>query len=138
MKDKIFVVPDNDAESVAIWELLKKLGYAEGVDLFVTHQACGASWENLEPEIKEALQKNAERTITVKEFVPSDVNGLSPETKVRWNEIWESSGKYVSPIGTLPFSEKVEGDCHIGTFAEYMDMRLNHPDIKPLITSYTW
>lgn len=127
MKDKIFVVPDNDAESVAIWELLKKLGYAEGVDLFVTHQAWGASWENLKPEIKEALQKNAERTITVKEFVPSDVNDLSLETKVRWNEIWESSGKYVSPIGTLPFSEKVEGDCHIGTFAEYMDMRLNHP-----------
>lgn len=57
MKDKIFVIPKNDLESVEIRNILESVGYHEGQDLFVTSQGWGASWEQLEPEIKEALSR---------------------------------------------------------------------------------
>lgn len=56
MQDKIFVVPENDLESQQIIQLLKRNGYVLGENLFVTKQGWGASWEGLEPEIKEAIK----------------------------------------------------------------------------------
>ena len=44
MKDKIFIVPKNDLESVEIIEMLKQAGYEEGKNLFITGQQWGASW----------------------------------------------------------------------------------------------
>ena len=45
--NNFIVVPANDAEAVAIGEILSR----NGVEHAVTGQAWGASWENLEPEI---------------------------------------------------------------------------------------
>lgn len=60
----IFVVPDNDLEAKRIIEILKdQEGFTEGKDLFITKQGWGASWDGLEPEIKEALKKNSGQTI---------------------------------------------------------------------------
>jgi hypothetical protein len=56
-----FVVPRNDVESVAIVELLKRNGYEEGKDLFVTSQGWGASWAGLEPDIKKAIRSAGRR-----------------------------------------------------------------------------
>lgn len=52
MKNEIFVVPCNDAESKTIIDLLKK----HNRDVLVTSQTWGASWGNLEPSIKEQIQ----------------------------------------------------------------------------------
>lgn len=56
-KDRIYIVPKNDLESVEIISALKKLGYEENVNLFITEQGWGASWKNLEPEIIEAVRE---------------------------------------------------------------------------------
>jgi hypothetical protein len=53
--DKIFIVPANDLESVEIRNMLEQAGFKEGVDLFVTNQPWGASWEGLEQGIKDAI-----------------------------------------------------------------------------------
>lgn len=42
---KIFIVPSNDAEAVAIQSLLKANGYREGNNLYITGQTWGASWD---------------------------------------------------------------------------------------------
>lgn len=52
MKDKIFIVPLNDAEGYGISKMLRNEGYTKGVDLLETHQDWGASWDKLEPSIK--------------------------------------------------------------------------------------
>ena len=67
MKDKIFIVPQNDLESVGIINMLKQNGYKEGVDLFITKQGWGASWDNLEPEIITAIRDKSTiyRTIEI-------------------------------------------------------------------------
>ena len=54
--DKIFIVPQNDLESATIIKILKEHGFIEGENLFVTKQGWGASWENLEDEIKEQVK----------------------------------------------------------------------------------
>ena len=61
MKDKIFVVPQNDLESREIIKLLEEAGYKRGENLFVTNQGWGASWKGLEPEIKAALREKTDR-----------------------------------------------------------------------------
>ncbi len=61
MKDKIFVVPQNDLESREIIKLLEEAGYKRGENLFVTNQGWGASWQGLEPEIKQALREKSDR-----------------------------------------------------------------------------
>ncbi len=43
MKDKIFVVPQNDLEAVEIIKMLKDQGYKKNEDLFITDQQWGAS-----------------------------------------------------------------------------------------------
>lgn len=52
-KNKVFIVPNNDLEAHTIIEMLER----EGVEVLVTGQAWGASWENLEPEIQQAIEK---------------------------------------------------------------------------------
>ena len=52
-KNQLFICPDNDLEAHTIIEMLKR----EGIEFLVTGQAWGASWDNLEPEIKEAIDK---------------------------------------------------------------------------------
>lgn len=56
-KDKVFIVPKNDLESVEIIKMLQKEGYEIGKDLLVTNQAWGASWDGLENEIKEKMEE---------------------------------------------------------------------------------
>ena len=55
MKNKIFIVPDNDLEARTIQQVLDKNGYRKDVDYFVTKQGWGASWEKLEPKILEKV-----------------------------------------------------------------------------------
>ncbi|OGE26187.1 hypothetical protein A2780_00035 [Candidatus Daviesbacteria bacterium RIFCSPHIGHO2_01_FULL_41_45] len=47
----LFIVPNNDAESLKIQEMLTR----ENAEFLVTNQAWGASWENLEESIKMSL-----------------------------------------------------------------------------------
>ncbi len=77
MKDKIFVVPQNDLESVAIVALLKEQGYKVGEDLFITKQGWGASWEALEPEIRDAIAQHD----------PSKVYGVELKGKSPYNNV---------------------------------------------------
>lgn len=56
-KERVYVIPSNDAEAVAIGDMLREQGYQDGKNLFVTKQAWGASWDNLEQDIKEAVDK---------------------------------------------------------------------------------
>ncbi len=69
MKNKIFIVPQNDLESVEIVKILKEGGWKENEDLFITNQTWGASWEGLEPEILGAIRYNAERIKTDVDYV---------------------------------------------------------------------
>lgn len=55
---ELFIVPDNDGEAVEIQKILQ----ANGREYLVTGQRWGASWEGLEPEIKERVN-NFEGTI---------------------------------------------------------------------------
>ncbi len=55
MKERVWVVPNNDLEAVTIIELLKR----KGERVIITNQQWGASWEGLEPEAKELLSKEA-------------------------------------------------------------------------------
>lgn len=52
MKKMAFVTPKNDAEAVRIVEILTKAN----IKVLLTAQNWGASWENLEPSIKEELE----------------------------------------------------------------------------------
>lgn len=48
----MFVVPENDAESVAIKDMLAD----SGEDFVVTKQQCGASWDGLEDDVKQRVR----------------------------------------------------------------------------------
>lgn len=60
-KNKIWVTPNNDLEAKAIIAMLKR----EGEDYLVTGQAWGASWENLEEEIKARIEEAKRELKTV-------------------------------------------------------------------------
>lgn len=60
---KIFIVPENDLESVEILKMLRENGYQDNVNLFVTGQQWGASWQSLEDHIKEAIKNAAPETV---------------------------------------------------------------------------
>ena len=51
MKNMLFIVPNNDGESVEIQRLLK----ANNCMFLVTQQTWGASWDRLEDEIKDKI-----------------------------------------------------------------------------------
>jgi hypothetical protein len=53
----LFIVPNNDAEALKIQEMLKREGKREGEDFVITGQQWGASWENLEEEIKSKIKE---------------------------------------------------------------------------------
>lgn len=53
MNNRLWVTPSNDLESKTIVEMLKR----EGEDYLVTRQAWGASWENLEEELKAIIEE---------------------------------------------------------------------------------
>ena len=86
--EKLFICPNNDLEAKTIIELLEK----NGEDYIVTSQTWGASWENLEPEIKEKIEQIMDdlhhlgfdvTPIGGGSFsingLPSGVEGLSPQ-----------------------------------------------------------
>ncbi len=110
MRDKVFVVPNNDLEAKAIISLLKDNGYEEGKDLFITNQGWGASWENLEPEIKDALKTLAQRH-EVTHYVSTGYAGGSSREVIKGElpEIVDVSGKkdlcgfcgYTGPVKAL-------------------------------------
>ena len=60
-EQRIWVVPSNDLEAVAIIKLLER----EGEKYFVTGQAWGASWEKLEDEIKEQILEAKEQQTNI-------------------------------------------------------------------------
>ena len=53
MNNRLWVTPSNDLEAKTIVEMLKR----EGEDYLVTRQAWGASWENLEEELKAIIEE---------------------------------------------------------------------------------
>lgn len=53
MESRLWISPNNDIEAKAIIELLKR----NNEDVLVTKQQWGASWENLEEEIKAKIQE---------------------------------------------------------------------------------
>lgn len=65
--EKIYILPENDAESVAIIDMLKKAGYKENENLFITKQGWGASWDSLEQNIKDVIGKTQTKTEIKKE-----------------------------------------------------------------------
>ena len=58
---KFFVAPQNDAEAVAICNMLRH----NGIEHAVTDQKWGASWSNLEPEIKAQIESKVKEGYTV-------------------------------------------------------------------------
>lgn len=60
-KNRLFVTPRNDGEAVAIIEMLEK----NGEQFLVTGQAWGASWDGLEEDIKEKIEKAKQDGIEV-------------------------------------------------------------------------
>ena len=52
MKNRLWVIPNNDLEAKTIVEMLQR----EGEDFLVTGQAWGASWDKLEEEIKARIE----------------------------------------------------------------------------------
>lgn len=77
MKDKIFIVPQKDLESVEITKILKEQGYKEEKDLFITNET---SWNELEPEIKNAIRKISERT--------QNINGIATKMVPDFSNIY--------------------------------------------------
>lgn len=61
MAGKIFVISRDNAESIEIINLLTANGYEIGKNLLITDQKSYAPWENLEPEIKDIIRKEAQR-----------------------------------------------------------------------------
>ena len=57
MGKKVFILPENDLESKEIIKLLELCNYKKNVDYFVTAQQWGASWANLEDEIKAEIKE---------------------------------------------------------------------------------
>lgn len=57
MKKKVFIVPNNDAEAIRIQKLIKENNQDGNYEIIITGQDWGASWEQLEPEIKAQLEK---------------------------------------------------------------------------------
>lgn len=53
MKNRLFVCPKNDAEALRIAEILKE----RGEKVLITGQGWGASWENLEEEVKKEVEE---------------------------------------------------------------------------------
>lgn len=54
--NRLWVTPSNDLEAKTIIEMLQR----EGEDFLVTGQTWGASWDKLEQEIKETIEKSKE------------------------------------------------------------------------------
>lgn len=71
---KIWIVPNNDLEAKTIIDMLER----NGEEYIVTSQAWGASWENLEPEIKEKIEKAKEDG---KEILGVELQGNSKGAK---------------------------------------------------------
>ena len=61
MKNRLWIVPNNDLEAKTIVEMLKR----EGEEYLVTGQTWGASWENLEEELKAKIEKAMSQQKTV-------------------------------------------------------------------------
>lgn len=71
--EKVFVIPRNDGEAVEIGKVLEQVPEAE---VLTTAQTWGASWDNLEPEIKDAMQQAAAEG---KEIYGVELQGKAPE-----------------------------------------------------------
>ncbi len=56
-KTRVFVVPNNDLEALTIISMLQE----KGEEVLVTEQKWGASWNGLEPHIKNLLALNRNR-----------------------------------------------------------------------------
>ena len=61
MEGKIFVISRDNAESIETINLLTANGYEIGKNILITDQESYAPWENLEPEIKDIIRKEAQR-----------------------------------------------------------------------------
>lgn len=61
MENRLWVIPNNDLEARTIGEMLKR----EGENFLVTGQAWGASWNNLEVELKEKIDEAIKNNMTI-------------------------------------------------------------------------
>jgi len=76
MKKRFFVIPQNDAETVAIRDLLSRAGFRLMEDLFITHQGRDASWDNLEDVIRRKIHA---RVCEGMEGYGVELRGKAPE-----------------------------------------------------------
>lgn len=77
MKNRLFVVPKNDAEAMRIIEILKE----NKEDFLVTSQTWGASWDNLEDSIKDTIEENFKKYqigISKSEIFGVELQGKAP------------------------------------------------------------
>ncbi|MDR0397799.1 MAG: hypothetical protein LBH36_01280 [Candidatus Nomurabacteria bacterium] len=59
LEKTIFIVPNNDAEALAIQQLLQE----HGADFIITNQPWGASWDGLENTIRQQILENSGKQI---------------------------------------------------------------------------
>lgn len=59
--ERLFIVPNNDLEAKTIIDLLER----NGENYIVTSQSWGASWENLEDEIKDKIENAKRNQVTI-------------------------------------------------------------------------
>lgn len=105
----IFIVPKNDGEALCIVDMLKSNGYKEGKDLFVTGQTWGASWENLETEIKDILKDNTKTIYGV------ELQGEAPaHAKNIDHHIYENDNRYSDKSSIEQVAEMIGHELSLG------------------------
>ena len=141
MKDKIFIVPKNDLESVEIIEMLKQAGYEEGKNLFITGQQWGASWNGLEPEIADMVNaktqviKVGDSVMSFDEFAKTDIK--LEETKLLTPNVGMVYGvelKGDSPYNNIDHHSYCDKDWNTGEIL-YQDDRTKKENGDPKQTS---
>ena len=110
MSKRLWIVPQNDLEAQTIIDLLER----NGEEILITKQNWGASWDNLEPEIKEEISKRT-KVVTKKVEVPEEEYQMDTKGE------WEMSGRIHSQIAMVMDSEgSIVTQKHNGTREEYL------------------
>ena len=120
MKDRIFICPKNDLEAVTIIDYLQR----NGENVLITNQAWGASWENLEPEIKKILEENEARTKVI-QVEKEDPSPLDFDSKGKWVvKEYDKTGTHMH--GGHGTSNLVTKEMY-GTHLEYLEQETKNP-----------
>lgn len=120
MANRMFICPKNDLEAVSIVNYLQR----NGEQVLITNQNWGASWDGLESEIKEVLNKNSSRT-KLDKVEKEDTSPLSFTSKGTWTvkEYDKTETIMYGGHGTSNIEKK---NFH-GTHEEYLNQQTNDP-----------